>query len=60
VIGGPGSPELNQRREDGRLMSVLLLVFVVALVALVAPACSSGGDSAFIADGKLTVCSESP
>ncbi len=36
-----------------------LLLLVVAL-SLVAAACSSGDDTALVADGKLTVCSESP
>jgi polar amino acid transport system substrate-binding protein len=40
-----------------RSISVLLLVLALALVA---SACSSDGESSFIADGKLTVCSESP
>jgi polar amino acid transport system substrate-binding protein len=40
-----------------RSISVMLLIFAFALVA---SACSSDGDSTFVADGKLTVCSESP
>ncbi|MEN8113678.1 MAG: transporter substrate-binding domain-containing protein [Actinomycetota bacterium] len=37
----------------------VLLLLVLAL-ALVATACSSGGDATLVAEGKLTVCSESP
>jgi len=40
-----------------RFTTLLLLVVVLSLVAA---ACSSGDDAALVADGKLTVCSESP
>ncbi|MEA3503514.1 MAG: transporter substrate-binding domain-containing protein [Actinomycetota bacterium] len=36
------------------------LLFLVLALSLVAVACSSGDDAALVADGKLTVCSESP
>ncbi len=40
-----------------RFTTLLLLVLALSLVAA---ACSSGDDAALVAEGKLTVCSESP
>ena len=40
-----------------RFTTLLLLVLALSLVAA---ACSSGGDAALVAEGKLTVCSEVP